>query len=185
MNNVYTTGPQTPAADRHRLGGVINAFDWLPAASPQGYRRTEANGYTITYRREWAAWVRQMSRHADPIWATMWQADAIKHFAPATGIGVGIDRYIDFHAHQRAKNGLRTGFGVGSYKHPDVVATVGNRPFVWIDDDLEPDQHDWAWERNRTIPTMLVQPDPSVGLTRAQAAQVSAFLRRAGIPSAV
>jgi hypothetical protein len=113
---------------------------------------------------------------SNPVWATMWQERAALAFAPATGIGKGIERHIDFDHYQR-RNGQRTGAGVGDYKHPGVVATVGRHPFVWIDDDLSDWQHGWARQRTESgLPTLLVQPSPAQGLTERQYATVKRFL---------
>lgn len=162
------------------IDGVLNAFD--ARGSTKGYARTQANGYRLTYRPEWAVWINKLSRLSDPIWATMWQENARSSFAPATGIGVGIKDHIDFRAHNRDGFGRRTGWGVGGFKHPGVVATVGDRPFCWIDDDLEPWQYDWALERTESgIPTLLVQPNSAVGLTAGHVRQIERFLLDASV----
>jgi hypothetical protein len=107
----------------------------------------------------------------------MWQDNAVELFAPSTGIGREIDRYIDFHAHHDAASSQRTGSSVGEYKHPGIVATVGDRPFVWIDDDISPRQHRWAVERAAAgLPTLLLQPSPAVGLTEDHVARAREFL---------
>jgi hypothetical protein len=50
-------------------------------------------------------------------------------------------------------------------KVPAVAAYVGLRPAVWIDDELTPQAR--AWARDRGVPTLLIDADPAVGLTRA------------------
>jgi hypothetical protein len=48
-------------------------------------------------------------------------------------------------------------------KVPAVAGCVGNRPAVWVDDVITPGARAWA---AREIPTLLVEVDPAVGLTR-------------------
>jgi hypothetical protein len=160
------------------IDGVLNAFRFRRSNDNQlVYKQKRVNGYQITYRTEWVEWVEAIVAAADTIWATMWQEDALFHFAPKTKIGRGIELYIDFHAHYQEASSLRTGRSVGEYKHPGVLATVGDRPFIWIDDDISERQHAWALERAALgIPTLLIQPDPAVGITEEHVAQVHEFL---------
>jgi hypothetical protein len=159
------------------IDGVVNAFDApYEAIARGGYTQTQGGGYRLTIRPEWAEWVDGLAEHGDVVWATMWQRFAITDFAPATGIGLGIADYIDFDRHHRSDLGRRTGSGVGGYKQPGVEAYVGDRPFVWIDDDIRPEQVVWAMERNLAgIPTLLLVPDPAVGLTADDVRMVQAF----------
>jgi hypothetical protein len=49
-------------------------------------------------------------------------------------------------------------------KLPAVIDAVGDRPCAWIDDEHQPDHYTWAEER--AAATLLIDIDPSVGLTR-------------------
>jgi len=159
------------------IDGVFNAFR---AYDKKGYRHAEVDGFPLTYRPEWIGWMNTLAEASDPIWATMWQDRAATAFAPATGIGTTIERYIDFDEHRQSDCVGRIGNGVGHYKHPGVIATVGKRPFVWIDDDLTPRLHAWARTRTKSgIPTLLIQPDPAVGITGPHVATAHQFLRAA------
>jgi hypothetical protein len=161
------------------IDGCLNAhrFRQYNGAQQPKYKKKHVNGYTITYRPEWVEWVDGMVAVSDPIWATMWQEDALFHFAPKVRIGRSIERYIDFHAHYEEASEQRTGRGVGDYKHPGILVTVGDRPFIWIDDDISERQWEWALERTASgIPTLLIQPDPAVGLEWDHVAQVHKFI---------
>jgi hypothetical protein len=132
------------------------------------YRRVTVEGYRIAYRPEWIGWVDELAALSVPVWATMWMRGAVEYFSPRTGIGTTIRRFIDFDAYRDGAGAVpsRTGFGVGNYKHPGIEAVAGDSPLVWIDDDLEPWQFDWARQRSAGgAPTLLLQPDPAVGLT--------------------
>lgn len=169
------------------VDGVLNAFGaWerrdssLPLAPgnlvvPEGFRAARADGYHLLLREEHADWVEGLGRRFDMVWATMWQGRAPVGLAPVVGYGASWP-WIPFDDHQSFTTTQRTGWGIGSYKFPGVVATVGDRPAVWIDDDLEPAIYEWAAERDSSgIPTLLVQPDPAEGWTRAEYEAVLAF----------
>jgi len=159
------------------VDGVLNAFRHRPGPGQPQYKWRRIQGYKIFFRPEWVEWVDGLVAVSDEYWASMWHSAAVDHFAPRTGIGTGIGRYIDFDFHHERALGERTGGGVGPYKHPGIVATVGDRPFVWIDDDIAEWQHHWAAQRNAGgIPTLLIQPDPAVGLTEEHVALAHQFL---------
>ena len=49
-------------------------------------------------------------------------------------------------------------------KLPAVAEAVGDRPCAWIDDEHQTDHYTWA--EQRAAPTLLIDIDPAVGLTR-------------------
>jgi hypothetical protein len=169
------------------VDGVLNAFQaWElidPEApmlrgnvrAPHGWRHAQADGYQLLLNPEHADWVKRLSRQFEMVWATMWQQRAPLALAPTVGFGADWP-WIAFDSYQHRATSQRTGLGVGSYKFPGVVATVGNRPMVWVDDDLEPAIYEWAAERDAGgIPTLLVQPSPHEGWTPAELEAVLAF----------
>jgi hypothetical protein len=174
------------------VDGVLNAFRaWrlvrpgrglVPGnvAVPPGYRHAVADGFDLLLRPEHADWVADLERRAELVWATMWQDRAPAALAPVVGFGADWP-YVDFHAAQGFRLGQRTGQGVGSYKFPGVVAWAGERPMVWVDDDLEPAIYDWAADRDASgYPTLLVQPSPAQGWTAAERDAVLAFVEAYG-----
>lgn len=169
------------------VDGVLNAFDaWEVVDSrspltrssvraPAGYRAAHVDGYELLLVPDHASWVAALADRFEMVWATMWQHRAPAALAPVVGFGADWP-WIDFGAYQAHATTQRTGWGVGSYKFPGVVATVGDRPMVWIDDDLEMAIYEWAVERDASgIPTLLVQPFPDEGWTRAEFDAVMAF----------
>jgi hypothetical protein len=169
------------------VDGVLNAFGaWtriderLPlrgdnVRAPEGFRSQRVDGYHLLLNPEHASWVSELAQRFDMVWATMWQDRAPSVLAPAVGFGADWP-FIDFTRFQSHRTTQRTGLGVGGYKFPGVVATVGERPMVWIDDDLEPAIYEWAAERDSSgVPTLLVQPFPDEGWTRAELDAVLAF----------
>lgn len=169
------------------VDGVLNAFEawervdrWRPLGLgnmrvPDGLQAARADGYHLLLRPEHRDWVAALEGQFDMVWATMWQERATTALAPVVGFGAAWP-WIAFDAFQQRTTTQRTGWGVGSYKFPGVVATVQDRPAVWIDDDLEPAIYEWAAERDASgIPTLLVQPDPADGWTRSERDAVLAF----------
>lgn len=169
------------------VDGVLNAYaGWeridpsLPLGRgnlvvPPGFRAARADGYELLLRPEHADWVQMLSGRFEMVWATMWQHRAPAALAPVVGYGWDWP-WIDFTSHQGYASSQRTGVGVGSYKFPGVVATVTDRPMVWIDDDLEPAIYEWAAGRDASgVPTLLVQPSPVEGWTREELDAVVAF----------
>lgn len=61
-----------------------------------------------------------------------------------------------------------------TWKLPLVQEEAGDRPLVWVDDEIGADA--WAWAEAREHPTLLVQPRPHLGLSRAQLEEIRAWL---------
>jgi hypothetical protein len=170
------------------VDGVLNAFGaWevvdprlgrtlANVRAPEGFRRVSADGYELLLRPEHVEWLAALEPRVELVWATMWQDRAPAALAAVLGIGADWP-WVDFAAARGYRIGQRTGEGVGSYKFPGIVATAGDRPLVWVDDDLEPAIYDWAAARTEDgIPTLLVQPSPAEGWTPAEHAAVLAFV---------
>lgn len=167
------------------VDGVLNAFGaWpdidrdprtgLPGYSPR-FRVASADGYMLVLNEDHRKWLAELEGLFEIVWTTMWRDRAPARFAQELGIGTTWP-WLDFERHATHTISFRTGAGVGGYKFPGVVATAGDRPAVWIDDDLDAAHFDWAQERSaQGIPTLLVQPNPAEGWTRQQYEEVLAF----------
>lgn len=147
------------------IDGVLNAFS---AKDHTVYRQDRALGFWLMLHRSHPEWVAELEAEFEVMWATMWQ-DQSPAFAERAGFGHDWE-YIDFdhywNAEQR-KPGLRTGNGVGNYKHAGIVATLADRPGAWIDDDMTPQQIRWASSRSQWgTPTLFIQPAASHGMLR-------------------
>lgn len=172
------------------IDGVLNAFgawertgqrkdrhgQWVPTyRAPAHLRASAASGYQLLLNPSHPEWVEDLTVEFEPMWATMWQSRAWE-FGEVAGFGVDWD-WIDFQAHRPTEVvGRMTGLGVGTYKHPGIVATLGDRPGVWVDDDMTPFQHDWAARRTEAgIPTLFIQPKAFKGMTREHVDQILSF----------
>ena len=173
------------------IDGVLNLFDaWVPSGpaywttkgirrqprvAPDHLRQGRAQGYDLLLHPEHPELVAEIEQRYDTVWATMWQSGAYI-FGREAGFGVDWD-YIDFDSYRPQYGEQRmTGNGVGTYKHPGIVDTLGDRPGIWVDDDMTPFQHEWAQKRTEAgIPTKFIQPDPEFGMTREHFEQILEF----------
>ncbi|RPK43628.1 hypothetical protein EES39_18740 [Streptomyces sp. ADI92-24] len=69
------------------------------------------------------------------------------------------------------------------WKRDHVDVWLADAPAVWIDDDFTSLDHDWAAERTAGgTPTLIVQPDPHLGLQPEHLTEVTKWL--AQLPTA-
>jgi len=92
---------------------------------------------------------------ADLMWATTWNEHANTEIAPR--IGLPALPVIEVTPPFRVKPGPH-------WKQREVLAAVGARPLVWIDDQFTPADHRWSSIRPGTL---LLRTDENVGLLEA------------------
>ena len=95
------------------------------------------------------------------VWATGWEYEANRVLAPI--LGLPELPVIEF---PRDEDGTFVKFASLS-KIPSSL------PVVWLDDELTEEAKEWA--RRRTGATLLVDVDPSIGLTHEDLEKVSSF----------
>lgn len=135
--------------------------------------------------------IRALIERFDVVWATQgWQYDAHDSFAGHVK-GIGAECCCDTVEGAAACvcNGTgrrswptidfsRCNFdGRSTWKLSAVQRYIGNRPFAWLDDDLLADAFDWANDRATRlgIPTKLVRPHATIGLTDEHVAELLLF----------
>lgn len=108
-----------------------------------------------------------------PVWCTSWRQDAAALIGPL--LGLPPFPHIDL-----PRLEITTSHPDGYLWKRDYVDTwLEDAPAVWIDDDFTVPDHAWAAERNARGPsTLLIQPDPRVGLQAAHLAEAQAWVRR-------
>lgn len=108
-----------------------------------------------------------------PVWCTSWRQDAAALIGPL--LGLPELPYVDLPRPQittSQPNGYL-------WKRDYVDAWLGDAPAIWIDDDLTNLDHAWAAERTAEgIPTLLVQPDPYLGLQPGHLTEVLTHVSR-------
>ena len=178
------------------IDGVVNVFDgwrlisddWMTEKMGKPFYRSEAPehltpsfaaGYSLLLNPQHPEWLGEIeAAGAEFCWSTMWQDRAVTEFAPVAGFGSGWE-YVDFHAHQKTLDWKRMrGAGVGAYKLPGWIAVNNDTdPIVIIDDDLEHVVYNWAaYRRAEGGPTLLIEPSPREGLTRAHVDTILEFV---------
>ncbi|MFJ9027319.1 HAD domain-containing protein [Streptomyces sp. NPDC102274] len=108
-----------------------------------------------------------------PVWCTSWRQDATTLIGPL--LGLPPLPHIDLPRPQ-----ITTSHPNGYlWKRDHVDAWLGNASAVWIDDDFTSLDHAWAAERTtRGAATLLIQPDPRVGLQAEHLAAARAWAGR-------
>lgn len=141
------------------VDGVIGRF----AAKTLG-RSAILDGYAdLSVDERIAAWLRTLDDAFEIVWATSW-------FEDANGIleALGLDlrwpvlEWTDL-------------------KLPKILGQVGDRPFAWVDDDIEFElrllQARWR-EPELNERNLLIQTDPAHGLTESHVQDLLAFAGR-------
>lgn len=175
------------------IDGVLNLFDariptgkhWFDTKGrmhaetrvPDHLREAIVHGYSLVLHPEHPDMISEIEELFEPVWATMWQELA---WMAGLEMGFGVDwDYIDFDSFYTAEQHAerrRTGVGVGPYKQPGIEAILGDRPGVWVDDDMTPAQILWAQRRTEAgIPTLFIQPDPEFGMTWEHVDEILTF----------
>jgi hypothetical protein len=116
---------------------------------------------TVRLARVHGDWLRDLCRSFDVTWASGWGEEANRLLAPFVGL-TALPQVplppIPFEP---------------SAKVPAIAAYAAGRPAAWVDDLLGPEAH--AWAATRREPTLLVEVDPAVGLTRGAVDELVAW----------
>lgn len=109
---------------------------------------------------------------ADLVWCTSWNGVASTWLAPLFGLPADLP-WIELHptSSTTAWGWLLKGEPLRNY--------VGDRPLVWLDDNLGPKDLNWGRSRlaEEGVPALLIKPDPAVGLTREHVDDIATWLR--------
>ncbi|MET8560282.1 HAD domain-containing protein [Streptomyces flaveolus] len=105
-----------------------------------------------------------------PVWCTSWRQDATTLIGPL--LGLPDLPHVDLPRPQ-----ITTSHPNGYlWKRDHVDAWLADAPAVWIDDDFTSLDHAWATERTaKGTPTLLVQPDPHLGLQPKHLTEVATW----------
>lgn len=97
---------------------------------------------------------------AEPAWCSTWREDS----APQIGARLGLPAWPSV---QLPTPPTDSGHQDGHlWKHPHVIEHARDAALIWIDDDFTAADHAWAGERAAAgNPTLLIEPDPYIGLT--------------------
>ncbi|MGY4952198.1 hypothetical protein [Streptomyces sp. NEAU-L66] len=102
-----------------------------------------------------------------PAWCTSWRQDAAGMIGPL--LGIPAFPYVDL-PRPRITTSHPHGY---LWKRDHVAVWTKESPIAWIDDDFTHLDHEWAARRTAAgLPTLLIQPDPFIGLLPAHVARM-------------
>ncbi len=135
--------------------------------SASGLREAFAGGQFVRYDSALAVSLRQLRGCFELVWATMWEHAANECVAPLFELPwLPVIRFDD-------------GFTLGeTWELAAIQRFVGNRPCAWVDDVIGDDAHRWA--KDRSVPTLLLDIDPSTGLAAPHVERLLAFAAHLG-----
>ena len=143
------------------VDGVLNAL--------RDPARFKLGKFGVSLNPDHGSWLLAFADRMTLTWATLWEHDANRLIAPI--VGLPELPVIEF------KDALSS--RADTFKLTDVESFVGDRAFVWIDDDLFEDAFEWERARNRAgLPTLLVKTDRLLGLQRADLDKIEAWLEQ-------
>lgn len=103
-------------------------------------------------------------------WGTTWEDDANRLIAPELGLSKWPVAMVE-HTYRHGPWSEFTPppkkfseIARWNWKAAGILAYAGDRPFIWIDDDIARADHAWAAQRSKTVPTKLIKTNPREGL---------------------
>lgn len=153
------------------VDGPLNPYGAKPTRRPEGYTTIRVQlpmaivaRVPSAERRTLRVWLNPehgpmllafAEKHdAELVWATTWEHDANVHIGPVIGLP--------------ELPVIEWGFKAHHWKFDGVLEYVGNRPFVWFDDDFGcfPMERHWFEGKRGRAPGRLHWVDPKIGLTQ-------------------
>lgn len=133
------------------VDGVL--FPWQAPDCPSGFEVHEwPDEDPVWLSQEHGAWLRELAAVFDLVWATGWGHDANRMLSPRLDLPeLPVIEFPPVPFPPEAKV-------------PAIAACTAGRAAAWIDDQLGEEAR--AWAADRTEPTLLLDVDPAVGLTR-------------------
>jgi hypothetical protein len=99
------------------------------------------------------------------VWATGWEERANEHLPFVLGLPFNDLPTLTFDG--------RAMFGSSHWKVDAINAYAGDRPAAWIDDNMN--EECLVWAKFRSVPTLLIETDPSEGLTDVHVEQLRSW----------
>lgn len=156
------------------VDGVLNLISMKPPKKGMTvHRMTLSNGRTYPIRLKIEAHRALLQELEDAgfemVWGTTWEDEANRLIAPELGlpkwpVAVVERTYQDGPWSELIPQPRFSEIPRWNWKAPGILAHAGDRPFIWIDDDLAPADHGWARRRSSTVPTKLIKTHPKEGL---------------------
>jgi hypothetical protein len=150
------------------VDGVLNPY--AAAACPEGYLEYDLfpDEEPIRLAEVHGSWLRDLAQIFEPTWATGWGNEANRLIAPI----LGLPRYPAIEFPPSALD-WRT-----AWKLPAIRAFAEGWALAWLDDVITPQARRWA--ARRSVPTLLVNVDPTIGLTETAVAGLKTWSKALG-----
>ncbi len=153
------------------IDGVISLFGAPTAALARGDEPLGGSFHSIEGIPHFlsttaATHLLELSSCFELVWASGWEEKANEYLPHLLGLPGSLP-FLTFERSVGRSNAHWKLDAIGTY--------ASGRPLAWIDDAFNPACHEWA--EARSDPTLLVQTDPQVGLTRLEARQLVAWAR--------
>jgi hypothetical protein len=144
------------------VDGVLNPY--AARRTPEGFAEHRLAGFRVRLNPAHGAALRELAASFELVWATTWEEQANELIGPRLGLARLPVICFDFSA-------------TGGLKWPAIAAAIGDRPAVWLEDDPWPRELVAIRERRAQIPTLLLKPNPGIGLIPAHFVRAAAFGR--------
>jgi HAD domain in Swiss Army Knife RNA repair proteins len=134
------------------VDGVISLFGFEPSGDPPG-RFHSVDGILHCIGTDCGPRLARLAARYELVWATGWEEKANEYLPNL----LGMPAELPFLTFERAV------FGTAHWKLDAIGEYARDRPAAWVDDSL--DERCVRWAQGRSAPTLLVETEPSIGLT--------------------
>jgi HAD domain in Swiss Army Knife RNA repair proteins len=142
------------------VDGVLNPFPDTPAGFDE-HDFFADDDEPVRLAAAHRDWLHELAGFYELVWATGWGGEANRILAPFFGLL------------ELPLVPLPTVRFEARDKVPAIDAYAGERPVAWVDDLLGQEAHEWAAQR--PWPTLLVEVDSAIGLTREHVERLHAW----------
>ncbi|HEY3866609.1 MAG TPA: hypothetical protein VGL54_11075 [Solirubrobacteraceae bacterium] len=149
-------------------GGTRDGTGGDPGVRPEGIFRA-IDGIPHFLSTAAAVHLLSLAEDFDLVWASGWEEKAEEYLPHLLDLPAGLP-FLRFERGQEAGRSLH-----GHWKLDAIDAYAGGRALAWVDDAFDESCH--AWAEGRSAPTLLMQTDPSRGLTAKEASLLETWAR--------
>jgi hypothetical protein len=147
------------------VDGVISLFGFSPRVDSLPGPLHWIDGVAHCIPPEVGARLVRLAERFELVWATGWEERANEHLPHLLALPFGDLPSLTFDG--------RAVFGSAHWKLEALDEYARDRPAAWVDDNI--DETCAAWAAGRSAPTLIVETEPSVGLTDEHVEQLLAW----------
>ncbi len=151
------------------VDGVISLFGFAPDGDLPGAAHS-VDGILHCIATDCGERLRRLDEHFELVWATGWEEKANEYLPLILELPFKQLPSLTFDG--------RAVFGSAHWKLGAIDDYAGDRPAAWIDDNL--DERCRAWAADRNAPTLLVQTEPSTGMSDEHVEQLLRWAKQHG-----